>query len=101
MPIKHVHSGVDSLVSESVIRNPAYVEVAPCPCDLTSDICDLNCCCDPVCTAFHYVLFVVCLHINYLICHLVPKCFLKTAPLCHGNMNRGTSQNIVLFLGAS
>ncbi|XP_060064682.1 serine-rich adhesin for platelets-like [Ylistrum balloti] len=31
-------------------QNPAYVDVAPCPCDLTFDLCDINCCCDTNCT---------------------------------------------------
>ncbi|CAG2252080.1 TCTN2 [Mytilus edulis] len=28
------------------IQNVAFVEVAPCPCDLTGGVCDINCCCD-------------------------------------------------------
>ncbi|XP_021349867.1 tectonic-2-like isoform X2 [Mizuhopecten yessoensis] len=31
-------------------QNPAYVDVAPCPCDLTFNLCDINCCCDTDCS---------------------------------------------------
>lgn len=33
---------------ETEIINPAYQEVAPCPCDLHVDACDIGCCCDEV-----------------------------------------------------
>ncbi|XP_038053758.1 mucin-5AC-like isoform X2 [Patiria miniata] len=38
------------LQTETPITNPAYTEVSPCPCDLTTNRCDTNCCCDPLCT---------------------------------------------------
>jgi len=34
--------------SEREYQNPAYVDVAPCPCDVTTSICDIGCCCDEV-----------------------------------------------------
>ncbi|KAK3606484.1 hypothetical protein CHS0354_041435 [Potamilus streckersoni] len=36
--------------SETVVTNPAFQEVAPCPCDLTSGKCDVGCCCDVSCS---------------------------------------------------
>jgi len=30
------------------LPNPAYVNIAPCSCDLTPAACDVNCCCDAV-----------------------------------------------------
>ena len=35
--------------SERFVVKPAYREVAPCPCDLTFQACDVSCCCDGVC----------------------------------------------------
>jgi len=40
--------------STEVVKNlpiypfPYYSEVSPCPCDLTSQKCDVYCCCDKV-----------------------------------------------------
>ncbi|XP_076816184.1 tectonic-2-like isoform X2 [Clavelina lepadiformis] len=34
-----------------IFPNPAYENIAPCPCDLTSGLCDNNCCCDNECSA--------------------------------------------------
>ena len=31
-----------------MIENPAWVELAECPCDLTTESCDKDCCCDQV-----------------------------------------------------
>jgi len=31
--------------------NPAYENIAPCPCDLTLERCDISCCCDIDCPA--------------------------------------------------
>lgn len=28
-----------------------FVDIAPCPCDLTGNACDVNCCCDLDCTS--------------------------------------------------
>ena len=36
--------------------NPAYENIAPCPCDVTLERCDISCCCDSVC--FVYVIKV-------------------------------------------
>ena len=38
----------DNRETETPVKNPAYVEFAPCPCDLTKGLCDNNCCCDGV-----------------------------------------------------
>ena len=35
--------------------DPAY---EPCECDLTSNICDINCCCDPDCTSDDKLVFL-------------------------------------------
>ncbi|XP_013382566.1 mucin-17 isoform X2 [Lingula anatina] len=40
-----------NITVESTFPNPAYVELAPCPCDLTSGHCDTGCCCDSDCTS--------------------------------------------------
>ncbi|KAL3308880.1 1-acylglycerol-3-phosphate O-acyltransferase 6 (lysophosphatidic acid acyltransferase, zeta) [Cichlidogyrus casuarinus] len=32
------------------LGNPAYVDPAPCPCNLMRNACDVGCCCDPDCT---------------------------------------------------
>ena len=32
---------------ESVLEEPEFREWAPCPCDLTANVCDPGCCCDP------------------------------------------------------
>jgi len=31
--------------------NPAYENIAPCPCDITFERCDISCCCDSDCPA--------------------------------------------------
>ncbi|KAK6184482.1 hypothetical protein SNE40_006950 [Patella caerulea] len=36
--------------SERIITNPAFLEIAPCPCDVTFKACDIQCCCDTDCT---------------------------------------------------
>ncbi|TPP58073.1 hypothetical protein FGIG_06986 [Fasciola gigantica] len=35
--------------TESSLPNPAFVNIAPCPCDLIVATCDPGCCCDPKC----------------------------------------------------
>jgi len=35
------------------VSNPAYVNIAPCPCDLMPGACDVNCCCDSVSFSVH------------------------------------------------
>lgn len=32
-------------------QNPAFVSISPCPCDITQNACDMDCCCDNDCTA--------------------------------------------------
>ncbi|XP_071093740.1 uncharacterized protein [Haliotis cracherodii] len=49
------------LGSERVLQNPGFVEVAPCPCDLSYSVCDINCCCDADCTADKRKTFSYCL----------------------------------------
>ncbi|XP_067933171.1 tectonic-2-like [Watersipora subatra] len=34
----------------TTLLNPAYVNLAPCPCDLSKDVCDFDCFCDNDCT---------------------------------------------------
>lgn len=29
-------------------QNPAFVNISPCPCDITQNACDMDCCCDNV-----------------------------------------------------
>ncbi len=43
-----VVAAVGDVIAETELENPAWVEVAPCPCDLVFQSCDLHCCCDPV-----------------------------------------------------
>ncbi|XP_005091574.2 uncharacterized protein LOC101855231 [Aplysia californica] len=47
-------------ISQTLL-NPGYVEVAPCPCDLTKAACDFNCCCDEDCNAAERDRFSECL----------------------------------------
>ncbi|KAK7475650.1 hypothetical protein BaRGS_00033076, partial [Batillaria attramentaria] len=47
--------------SERFIVNPAYIEVAPCPCDLTYKACDVECCCDDECTDTQRETFTSCI----------------------------------------
>ncbi|KAF8571504.1 hypothetical protein P879_01424 [Paragonimus westermani] len=35
--------------SQTVLPNPIFSPVPPCPCDVTQAVCDLGCCCDPFC----------------------------------------------------
>ncbi|XP_030848275.1 cell wall protein DAN4 isoform X2 [Strongylocentrotus purpuratus] len=44
--------------SESALPNPAYVDLSPCPCDLTSGHCDAECCCDEDCDAADTLVFM-------------------------------------------
>ncbi|KAK0069005.1 tectonic-2 [Biomphalaria pfeifferi] len=46
---------------ERIFQNPGYVEVAPCPCDLTQYSCDINCCCDTECSTVQKARFSSCL----------------------------------------
>ncbi|CAH1800701.1 unnamed protein product, partial [Owenia fusiformis] len=41
---------VTGVSGESVVPNPAWVRVSPCPCDITVSLCDIGCCCDQDCT---------------------------------------------------
>ncbi|XP_070571815.1 uncharacterized protein [Ptychodera flava] len=47
--------------TETVINNPAYVELAPCECDMTRGSCDTNCCCDTDCTEDELETFSSCI----------------------------------------
>ncbi|XP_025093052.1 tectonic-2-like isoform X2 [Pomacea canaliculata] len=47
--------------TERFVINPAYQEVAPCPCDLTFRACDINCCCDQECIASEKETFRACI----------------------------------------
>ncbi|XP_033628209.1 uncharacterized protein LOC117290773 isoform X1 [Asterias rubens] len=51
-------SDVSQPQTERVITNPAYTEVSPCPCDLTSNKCDVNCCCDSLCSEEDQTAFI-------------------------------------------
>ncbi|KAF5402131.1 hypothetical protein PHET_03692 [Paragonimus heterotremus] len=35
--------------SQTVLPNPIFSPVPPCPCDVTQAVCDLGCCCDSFC----------------------------------------------------
>ncbi|XP_064619007.1 tectonic-2-like isoform X2 [Lineus longissimus] len=53
-PSYEVNVTAAALASSSVeteIKNPAFVNLSPCPCDLLKGACDVNCCCDTDCTA--------------------------------------------------
>nr|XP_022344655.1 uncharacterized protein LOC111137481 isoform X2 [Crassostrea virginica] len=39
-----------NLNTETPYRNPAFVNISPCPCDITQNACDMDCCCDNDCT---------------------------------------------------
>ncbi|XP_062613732.1 uncharacterized protein LOC134275462 isoform X1 [Saccostrea cucullata] len=39
-----------SVDSETPYKNPAFVNISPCPCDITQNACDMDCCCDSDCT---------------------------------------------------
>ncbi|XP_041455562.1 mucin-17-like isoform X1 [Lytechinus variegatus] len=43
--------------SETAFPNPAYVDLSPCPCDLTSGHCDGDCCCDQDCNEADILVF--------------------------------------------
>nr|VZI42404.1 unnamed protein product [Spirometra erinaceieuropaei] len=38
--------------TEATLPNPAFTNVAPCPCDLTDNLCDAGCCCDQDCSEY-------------------------------------------------
>ncbi|BHF59479.1 Tectonic-2 [Sparganum proliferum] len=38
--------------TEVTLPNPAFTNVAPCPCDLTEKLCDAGCCCDQDCSEY-------------------------------------------------
>ena len=41
-------TAAENAEKERSIMDPAYVPLAPCPCDMTENLCDMNCCCDTV-----------------------------------------------------
>ena len=42
-------TAVSDALKERTLTEPAYVPLSPCPCDMTENSCDVNCCCDEVC----------------------------------------------------
>uniref|UniRef100_A0A0X3NV79 Tectonic-1-3 N-terminal domain-containing protein n=1 Tax=Schistocephalus solidus TaxID=70667 RepID=A0A0X3NV79_SCHSO len=38
--------------TEVTLPNPAFTNIAPCPCDLTKHLCDAGCCCDQDCSEY-------------------------------------------------
>ncbi|XP_064612358.1 uncharacterized protein LOC135476300 [Liolophura sinensis] len=46
---------------ERIIPNPAYVEVAPCACDVTKGACNVECCCDQDCSTDEKTTFTSCI----------------------------------------
>lgn len=50
-------------INNSIILtlNPAKDNLAPCTCDVTPQICDINCCCDKDCTQSDLAVFSYCL----------------------------------------
>ncbi|XP_071489486.1 uncharacterized protein [Diadema antillarum] len=50
-------SGPSSRTDETPLPNPAYVDLSPCPCDLTAGHCDVECCCDEDCNAADILVF--------------------------------------------
>jgi len=47
----------------TIFDNPAYVNIAPCPCDLHVGSCDVDCCCDTVCMIYNHSA-----KLSYLLC---------------------------------
>ncbi|XP_076052662.1 tectonic-2-like [Oratosquilla oratoria] len=48
-PVNWTTSGAIGQNIDSHNQNPAVIPMAPCPCDLTSNNCDVHCCCDQDC----------------------------------------------------
>lgn len=48
LPINWTEAGIIGFGSESHYEDPAVTPLAPCPCDYTSNHCDITCCCDTV-----------------------------------------------------
>jgi hypothetical protein len=44
-----------------VVGFTTTVDISPCPCDLTGNSCDVNCCCDLDCTSDDRNVFTGCL----------------------------------------
>ncbi|CAL1548617.1 unnamed protein product [Lymnaea stagnalis] len=44
---------------------PPNTDISKCPCDLTGNACDVNCCCDPECSAADKLVFSECLPSSY------------------------------------
>ena len=47
--------------AESEVIDTAFVELGPCPCDLTENKCNVDCCCDEDCTEDDLALFTWCI----------------------------------------
>lgn len=43
----HISAGVN-INTGTAYQNPAFVNISPCPCDITQNACDMDCCCDNV-----------------------------------------------------
>lgn len=43
------------------IQKVAYVDIAPCPCNLVEGVCDINCCCDGDCNSAQQQTFTRCI----------------------------------------
>ncbi|XP_059174179.1 tectonic-1-like [Physella acuta] len=46
---------------------PANTDISKCPCDMTGNACDVNCCCDPECSAADKLVFSECLPNSYVL----------------------------------
>ncbi|KAI8783655.1 hypothetical protein BgiMline_023814 [Biomphalaria glabrata] len=46
---------------------PLNTDIGKCPCDLTGNACDVNCCCDPECTENDKLVFSQCLPSSYVL----------------------------------
>ncbi|GFS23589.1 tectonic-2 [Elysia marginata] len=58
---ENCNTTVENAKTERILQNPGYVEVAPCPCDLTGNACDFNCCCDKECSVNQKARFSECI----------------------------------------
>ena len=76
--------------SERFVVKPAYREVAPCPCDLTFQACDVSCCCDGVCLSLCLSLCLSACQPACLSLVLVYKC----RPHPHCCLPQGPGQNL-------
>nr|XP_053647141.1 tectonic-2-like [Cherax quadricarinatus] len=52
LTVNWTEAGTKGSAAESHLEDPAMKPLAPCPCDLTSNFCNPNCCCDKDCSSF-------------------------------------------------